>query len=397
MIPRLLETKLKEAAGFYPVVTLTGPRQSGKTVLVRHAFKDHAYVSLEDPEQRRFARDDPRGFLGQFSGDVVLDEAQQVPDLFSYIQGIVDKENRPGHFILTGSQHFLLLSKIAQTLAGRCAVLHLLPFTLDELLERPPLPVEALGKKLDNQRLKPAVQLWSALHTGFYPRIHDRGIPAQDWLKNYCMTYIARDVRDIVQVGDLETFERFLALCAGRNGALLNLSALAADCGISHTTARRWISILETSFLILLLRPHHRNFNKRLVKSPKLYFLDTGLLCYLLRIRRAEELLLHASRGAVFESFVIAELHKRRLNQAVAPDLYFWRDFTGHEVDLVFDQGPASVGIEIKSGMTVARDFFAHLDYWRRLHDHPPPAALIYGGDRMFFQHDTGVYPWWAF
>ncbi len=397
MIPRNLQTKLEEATRFYPVVTLTGPRQSGKTVLVRHVFKNCDYVSLEDPELRRFALDDPRGFLSQFAGDVVIDEAQQVPELFSYIQVIVDKENRPGQFILTGSQHFLLLSKISQTLAGRCAVLHLLPFSLDELLGRPPWPVEALGGKPPANRGKPDMELWHALHTGFYPRIHDQGIPAQDWLKNYCVTYLSRDVREIVQVGDLETFERFLALCAGRSGALLNLSSLASDSGISHTTARRWISILETSFLILLLRPHHRNLNKRLVKSPKLYFLDTGLLCYLLRIREPGDLLIHAARGAVFESFVVSELHKRLLNAGLPSDLYFWRDFTGHEVDVIYDHGSEPTAIEIKSGMTIARDFFANLAYWRNLHNQPPPAALIYGGDRTFRQHDTNVCAWWNF
>lgn len=397
MIPRHLEPIIRKAASHYPVVTLTGPRQSGKTVLVRHTFGSHAYVSLEDPEQRRFAVDDPRGFLSQFRGDVVIDEAQRAPDLFSYIQVIVDEENRPGQFILTGSQHFLLLSKISQSLAGRCAVLHLLPLSLDECLGRAPLAMDALGRDLPEKRPSPEVSLWQTLHDGFYPRIHDQGIPSQDWLKNYTMTYIARDVRDIVNVGDLEAFERFLALCAGRSGALLNLSALAADAGITHTTAKRWISILEASFLVVLLRPHHRNFNKRLVKSPKLYFLDSGLLCHLLRIREAEDLFLHGSRGAIFESFVVADLHKRLLNQGMATDLYFWRDFTGHEVDLLYDRSPRPIGIEIRSGMTVARDFFTGLNYWRKLQKDSPPVAIIYGGDRTFRQHDTVVYPWWNF
>lgn len=397
MISRHIEPTLRKAAEFYPVVTVTGPRQSGKTVLTRHVFSEHSYVSLEDPEQRFFAADDPRGFLSQFRESVVIDEAQRVPDLFSYIQGIVDAENCPGRFILTGSQHFLLLDKISQTLAGRCAVLHLMPFSLDELIGRLPMPVEKLGADLPTDRPKPGMDLWEMLHTGFYPRIHDQGIPAQDWLKNYCMTYIDRDVRDILKVGDLETFERFLSLCAGRSGALLNLSALAADCGITHTTARRWISVLETSFIVMLLRPHHQNFNKRLVKSPKLYFLDTGLLCYLLRARQPQDVLLHSARGAIFESFVVAELYKRLLNQGMTPDLYFWRDFTGHEVDVLYDHSPLPIAIEIKSGQTIARDFFAGLNYWRKLNSQSPPAALIYGGDRSFRQHDTSVYPWWCF
>ena len=397
MIQRTLSAVLRSRARQYPVLTITGPRQSGKTTLVRAAFPDHAYASLEDPELRSFAATDPRGFLGQFEGPVILDEAQRVPDLFSYIQLLADEENRPGRFILSGSQNFLLLRSISQSLAGRTAVLHLLPFSLAELRQREPFPVEQIGRKLPPASRDPGESLLETLFRGFYPRIHDRGLDPTVWLGDYVRTYVERDVREILNVHDLEAFGRFLRLCAGRNAQLLNLTSLATDCGITHTTAKRWLSILETSFLITLLRPHHRNFGKRLIKTPKLYFLDTGLLCYLLRIRSPEDLRFHASRGPIFESFVLAELTKGFLNQGREPDLYFWRDATGHEVDIVIDHGLALVPVEVKAGATVAPDFFANLTFFRGLAGDPKaPAALIYGGDRTFEQHGMKVYGWWA-
>ena len=398
MIPRTLEASLHKAAKNYPAITVTGPRQSGKTTLVRHAFPDHDYISLEDPEQRAYALDDPRGFLARFSDGVVLDEVQRTPDLFSYIQTIVDNEDRPGRFILTGSQNFLLLKNISQTLAGRCSVQHLLPFSLDELNGYTPLPIDEIGVTMSGSRSAPPRSLNETLFTGFYPRIHDKNLEPQDWLRNYYQTYLERDVRDLVKVGDLEAFRRFMALCAGRCGQLLNLNSLAADCGITHTTARRWLSVLEASFLVILLRPHFRNFKKRLVKTPKLYFLDAGLLCYLLRIREPEELSLHGARGSVFECFVVAELYKRALHAGREPDLYFWRDSTGHEVDVLVERDSAQTPLEIKSGQTVAADFFKGLDYWRKLaNENEQAAALIYGGDQSYVRRGTAVYTWWAF
>lgn len=395
MIQRTLSGVLRERASQYPVVTVTGPRQSGKTTLVRAAFPEHAYASLEDPELRSFANSDPRGFLGQFAGSVILDEVQRVPDLFSYIQILVDEEDQPGRFILSGSQNFLLLRSISQSLAGRTAVLHLLPFSLAELRQREPFPVERIGRELPAASREPGEGLLETLFRGFYPRIHDRGLDPTTWLGDYVRTYVERDVREIVNVPDLETFGRFLRLCAGRNGQLLNLTSLATDCGITHTTAKRWLSILETSFLITLLRPHHRNFGKRLIKSPKLYFLDTGLLCYLLRVHSAEDLRYHASRGPIFESFVLAELTKRFLNQGREADLYFWRDSTGHEIDIVIDQGSTLVPVEVKAGQTIAGDFFANLTFFRGLAGDPAgPAALVYGGDRTFEQQGVKVYGW---
>jgi predicted AAA+ superfamily ATPase len=395
MIRRNLEPVLKQLARQYPVVTLTGPRQSGKTTLVQAVFPRHRYASLEDPDVREYALEDPRGFLGQFAGGIVLDEVQRVPALFSYIQTMVDREDRPGRFILSGSQNFLLLRSISQSLAGRSAVLHLLPFSLRELNGRKPFSLEALGREPPRSRRESPPDLMEALFRGFYPRIHDKNLDPATWYSGYYQTYVERDVREIVNVGDLEAFGRFVRLCAGRNGQLLSLSSLANDCGITHTTAGRWISILEASFLVHLLRPYHANFGKRLIKSPKLYFLDTGLLCYLLRIQSPEDLRLHASRGPIFESFVISELIKSFLHQGKEPDLYFWRDSTGHEIDAVVDQGSERVAVEIKSGETVAADFFAGIDFWRKLVGNPEaPAALVSGGDRSYRRRGVQVYSW---
>ena len=393
MIPRHLTSTIRQAATQYPVVSLTGPRQSGKTTLVRAEFPDHAYVSLESPDHRAFAVEDPRGFLQQFSENVILDEVQRTPDLFSYIQGIVDEQNRPGQFVLTGSHNFLVLRGIRQTLAGRCSVLHLLPFARTELTGRQPMTISAIGQP---PSAADATDDWcEVLFKGSYPRIHDRGLDCQDWLRNYCETYLERDVRDMVNVGDMETFSRFLRLCAGRCGQLLNLAGLAADTGVSHSTARRWLSILEASFLVALLRPHHENFNKRLVKSPKLYFLDTGLLCYLLRIRSPDDLRFHGARGAVFEAWTVSELLKNYYNRGVEPDAYFWRDSAGHEVDLVIDCGNRRIAVEIKSGETVADDFFKTLRYWQRLPEQSDaPLALVYGGRASFMRSGVAVYAW---
>ncbi|WP_461395549.1 ATP-binding protein, partial [Deferrisoma sp.] len=397
MIPRTLASRLVRAAERSPVVSFTGPRQSGKTTLVRAAFPEHAYVSLELPDQRTFAIEDPRGFLAQFPGPVILDEVQRAPELFSYIQVLVDETpDANGRFVLTGSHNFLPLERISQSLAGRCAVLHLLPFSLAELLGAEPPSFDTLGRDVPAHRLPaPPRGLFETLYTGFYPRIHATGVDPREWLASYYQTYIERDVRTVVNVGDLETFGRFVRLCAGRTGQLLNLSALASDAGVTHSTARRWLSVLEASFLVALLRPHHENFGKRLIKSPKLYFLDTGLLCYLLRIRTPEELFHRAERGAVFEAFVVSEFLKAFLHRGEQPSLSYWRDAAGHEIDLFVDLGSHRIPVEIKSGQTVTPEFFSNLRYWRTLSGDPDgPAALFYGGDQAFRRSGVVVLPW---
>lgn len=398
MIPRHLAKALKAAARSYPVVTLTGPRQSGKTTLVRAAFPRHRYASLEDPQTREFATKDPRGFLDQFRGNVILDEAQRVPDLFSYVQVTVDEEDRPGRFILSGSQNFLLLHRVTQSLAGRCAIHRLLPFSRAELAGR---PLRDVVKRITANRItqpEEAVDsdaLFRTMFIGGYPRIHDKELEPQPWLANYYQTYLERDVRDLLNVGDIEGFGRFVRLCAGRSGHLLNASSLAVDAGVSHTTVRRWLSIMEASYIVYLLRPHHQNFNKRLVKAPKLYFLDTGLLCYLLRIRSPEDLVSHASRGSIFETWVVSEALKNYHNRGAEPDLYFWRDSAGHEVDLLIDQGATQIPIEIKSGQTIASDFFSGIDYWKALAGRPDgDAGLVYGGDTSYKRQGVSVISW---
>jgi len=325
----------------------------------------------------------------------VLDEVQHVPELFSYIQSLVDEGGQPGQFVMTGSQNFLLLQSISQSLAGRCAVLHLLPFSMAELMEREAISLMSFGSELPRTTKIPRQNLRETLFTGFYPRIHDKGLSPRDWLGNYYQTYVERDVRNVLNVGDIEAFGRFVRLCAGRNGQLLNLSGLASDCGITHTTAKRWISVLEASFVVVLLRPHHQNFGKRLIKSPKVYFLDTGFLCFLLRIQSPEDLHHHAARGPIFESFVLSELYKNFVHQGEQPSLCFWRDSAGHEVDILIEIGRRLIPVEAKSAQTIAADFFDGLNYWRELSGHREgPAALIYGGDLPFKRSGVTVYPW---
>ena len=378
-IPRNAESRLKHFANGYPVLVVTGPRQSGKSTLVRHAFPEYHYVSLEDLDQREFAETDPRGFLNQFTEGAILDEAQRCPALFSYLQTRVDERQQPGEFILTGSQQFGLLSGITQSLAGRAALLTLLPMTYDELQR-----AEKVGRNLDK-----------ILFDGAFPPIFDRGLEPHPWHGNYVRTYLERDVRQLIKVQDLGTFQRFLKLCAGRTGQLLNLSSLANDCGITHNTAKAWISVLEASYIVHLLPPHHQNFNKRLVKTPKLYFLDTGLASWLLGIQNSEQLTTHAQRGALFETWVISELLKARYNAGEYTNLYFWRDRSGHEVDLLIDRGTHLSPLEIKSGQTINKDYFKGLEFWQKLAgDAAGKAWLVYGGDTRQIRSDVTILPW---
>lgn len=394
MFQRTLSQKLSLLALQFPVVTVTGPRQSGKTTLTRMVFTNHEYVSLEEPHEREFALSDPRGFLKRYKGCVILDEIQRVPALLSYIQGIVDVNDKPGRYILTGSQQLHLSAKVSQTLAGRTAIVHLLPFSLDELRGLPSRDPWKLND-FPERRETPAFNFETMLYRGFYPRIHDKGLAPQDWLAGYYQTYVERDVREVSNIGNLEIFQRFVRLCAGRTGQLLNLSSLAADCGISHTTTRQWISILQAGFIIHLLPPHFTNFSKRVIKSPKLYFLDTGLLCYLLRIREPADLTDHALRGAVFETYVVSELIKAFAHRGETPPLYFWRDRTGHEVDILIDTGKKLIPIEIKSGATVNNSFFDGLRYYMALGSAvAQPGVLIHGGDDLYERENFIVLPW---
>ena len=363
----------------FPIVTITGPRQSGKTTLAKMIFKDKPYASLEDPDVRLFAQDDPRSFLERFPDGAVLDEVQRCPHLFSYLQTIVDADGRMGLFILTGSQQFGLLSGISQSLAGRTAFLELLPFSLSEL---------ATSGKL-------ASHPDTMLLNGCYPPIYDRDIPPQIWFNSYTTAYVERDVRQILNIHELETFQRFIRLCAGRTGQLLNLSSLASECGITHNTVKSWISVLEASYIIFLLRPHHANFKKRLVKMPKLYFYDVGLASWLLGIRSTEHIMTHPLRGSLFETFIIAELMKSRLNKGENTDLYFWRDSNGNEVDVIAEKEGKLVPIEIKSGKTLSKDSFSGLKKWLAFaRDKAVHPMLLYGGEQYYQHQDIQVVGW---
>jgi uncharacterized protein len=378
-IDRDLARAVLHAAREYPVVTVTGPRQSGKTTLVRRLFADLPYVLLEDPDHRRLATEDPRGFLARYGDGVVLDEAQRAPELFSYLQGLVDDDPTPGRFILTGSQQFGLLSGITQSLAGRAAMTVMLPFNLREL---------EFGGWLPDR-------LEDLLLQGLYPPVHDRGMDASKWYGNYVQTYLERDVRQLVNVRDLNTFEVFLRMCAGRCGQLINLSGLAGDCGITHNTARSWLSVLEASYVVRTLQPHYRNFSKRLTKSPKLYFLDPGLAAWLLQIRNADQLVGHPMRGPLFETWVFSELIKARYNRGEPPNLYFWRDRTGLEVDFLADLGTSLVPIEAKSGATFVTDWLQSLQRWTDLAgDASDQAYVVFGGGESARCKGIDAVPW---
>ncbi|MBI5383756.1 MAG: ATP-binding protein [Verrucomicrobia bacterium] len=378
-VPREATATLQRLAKSFPIVAITGPRQSGKTTLAQRCFAGKPCVSLEDLDHREFATHDPRGFLAQFPDGAVLDEVQRCPGVLSYLQGVVDRDRRAGLFILTGSQQFDLLAGITQSLAGRAALLPLLPFSFGEL--------DAAG--LASARLE------EHLFNGAYPPIHDRKLEPGLWLGNYVSTYLERDVRRMVNVRDLSGFQRFVRLCAGRTGQLLNLSALANDCGITHNTAKAWISVLEASYLVHLLPPHHRNFNKRLIKTPKLYFLDPGLAAWLLGIKDAATLLHHAHRGALFETWVVSELLKGRFNRAQPSNLFFWRDRTGNEVDVVIEDGQTLHPLEVKSGETINADFFAGLRTWTQLAGKAAGSArLVYGGEQAQTRQGIQVLPW---
>ena len=376
MFGRRLEAKLKQWAGQYPVVTVTGPRQSGKTTLCRAVFKEKPYLSLEDLDNREFARTDPRGFLNEIPDGAVLDEIQYAPGLLSYIQTLVDERQQIGQFILTGSRQFEMMEPVAQSLAGRTAVARLLPFSYGELYgQNAPASVNEM------------------LYAGFYPRIHDRGLNPSEALSFYVSTYIERDVRQILAVSDLDRFGTFLQLCAGRTGQLLNMQSLGGECGVTHNTIKSWLSVLQASGIIKLLWPWHANIGKRLVKSPKLYFLDTGLACFLLGIKKPEHLVGHPLRGELFETFVVSEAFKQNAHAGRNERLWFFRDSNGNEVDLLAEEGAALLAWEVKSAMTVSSSFFKGLAVLEK-NAAVTSKSIVYCGEKKMRRDHTQIVPW---
>jgi predicted AAA+ superfamily ATPase len=371
MIERQLISKLKQLAQQYPAITLTGPRQSGKSTLVKAAFPDLPYVLLEDPDVRMLAQTDPRGFLANYPDGGIFDEVQRVPDLFAYLQGIIDQQTARHPFILTGSQNFLLLEKINQSLAGRTAILRLLPLSYPER--------QASGL------LPPTID--ELLFQGSYPRLVTQSLDPTTFYSGYIQTYLERDVRTLKNISDLNTFIRFLRLCAGRIGSPLNLSSLANDCGVAVNTAKSWISILEASYVIYLLPPYYENFSKRLIKAPKLFFNDTGLVCSLLGLRRADLVETFYMRGNLFENFVVSEVLKHHYNLGQLASCYYWQDKTGREVDLIIETDTGLLPIEVKAGMTMNIDYFAQLTHWNKISGNSPANSyVVYGGH---LEHST--------
>lgn len=368
LIKRILSKKIRQASREFPVIAIVGPRQSGKTTTAQMSFPRHRYVSLEDHDIRMLAQADPRKFLNEYptKSGIILDEIQHVPELLSYMQTIVDAKKKNGFFIVTGSQNFLIDEAITQTLAGRMAVLTLLPLSIYELAAADLLPakIETLVQK------------------GLYPRAHAGNVSVERLYANYIRLYVERDVRQIKNVADLGTFQKFMRLCAGRIGQVLNLTSLGDDCGIDHSTVKAWISLLEASYIVFTLYPYYKNFGKRLIKAPKLYFVDTGIACSLLKIRSADELSDHYLRGNLVESFIISDLLKQQYNNEEQPSLYFWRDNTGNEIDCIINESQYPVPVEIKAGKTVVTDFFKNIDYWEETTGlSHVPRYLVYGGD----------------
>lgn len=376
MIERLLSTKIKQAARQFPIVSVMGPRQSGKTTLVRTAFPKADYVSFEDPDVRRSVEQDPRGFLTSFSKMLIVDEVQRIPQVFSYIQAIVDERGKPGQFVFTGSQNYLLHEKISQSLAGRVAILKLLPLSF---------------KELANSGTTSTIE--QVIQKGFYPALWKSKMNVPLYYSSYVNTYLERDVRQIQNIGNLTAFQNFLRLCAGRAGQILNLTSLGNDCGISHNTAKAWLSILESSFIVHVLPPYFENYKKRIVKSPKLFFYDTGLLCYLLGIENTKQVQQHYMKGALLENFVFTELIKQSFNQLRFADVYYWRDKTGNEVDFLIPIAGFKNLIEVKAGKTIQSDFFKGLDYFRKVHkgNDKLRTFLAYNGPHEYSHQQTKI------
>lgn len=382
MIQRNGAKKLRQLASQFRVIAVVGPRQSGKTTLCRNTFFRKRYVSLENPDTASFATHDPNGFLQQFNNGAIIDEAQKVPQLFSYMQQIVDEKNKPGFFILTGSNNFLMQQSISQTLAGRVAYIHLLPCSLKEL---------KTAKLLQQDYTY-------HIFNGMYPEPVYKKIAAEDWYPNYINTYVERDVRQLKNINDLSLFMKFLRLCAGRTGQMLNMHAIGNDCGIDTKTVQAWLYVLQSSYVVYLLQPYYNNFNKRIIKSPKLYFYDTGVACSLLRIQNVDQLHTHSLKGALLENMVIIDLLKQRLNKGQQDNLFYWRDKTGNELDVLKDEADKITAIEIKAGATITNDYQKGLLYFKNLaKDKQVKTILCYTGNTSQ-QRSNGisVKPWIA-
>jgi hypothetical protein len=378
-LPRILSEKITVLATKFPVVSVTGPRQSGKTTLVRQLFPNHTYCNLENPDYRAAARQSPRDFLRQNPRGLIIDEAQYVPELFSYLQIEADEQNQPGMFVLCGSQHFLLMEKISQSLAGRVGIVNLLPFSMEEM---------AAGEIVPSS-------VWDLIFKGSFPRLYQMDIEPADFYPAYIQTYIERDARQVVNISNLDAFQAFVRLCAGRVGQLFNQSELGNLVGIDQKTARNWLSILQTGFQAFTLPPYFRNFDKRTVKTPKVYFWDTGVACSLLGIRSSSELLTHFARGHLFENFVVVEMLKSFYHRGIRPNAYFWRDRSGNEIDLLFDEGGILHPIEIKSAQAVKSDFFKGIEVFNAASGNPPERArLIYAGDLSYRHEKAHIHAW---
>jgi len=379
MVKRDITDKLQYLATKFPVVTLTGARQCGKSTLLKSCFPSYRYVTLEDLDIRQQAVEDPRGFLANFGTKTIIDEAQYAPDLFSYIQTKVDAENETGMYLLSGSQNFLLMQSIAQSLAGRTALLKLAPFSVQELKRASLLPV--------------SLNDW--LLTGGYPRIYDKNISPTDFYPNYIQTYVERDVRQLREINNLSQFIRFLKLCAARVGQLLNINSLANECGITVPTVNAWLSVLETGNIIFLLKPYYKNYNKRLIKSPKLYFYDTGLVSSLLGLENSMQLSTHYLRGELFENMVIAEYLKKEFAKGKEPQIYFWRDSNQNEVDLLIEIGGTLQAVEIKSGATLNDNYFKGLTLFQQISNTDKNnLTVVFGGDADYTTQ-TGRFVSW--
>ena len=378
MIKRHLEQQVKDASKQFPIVGIFGPRQSGKTTLAKQIFSDYKYVNLEDLELRRFASDDPKGFLEQYADKTILDEVQHVPELFSYLQVRVDQKKSKGQYILTGSQHYLMMESISQSLAGRIGLLYLLPLSYQEI-------TTTRNKSSD---------WFEYAYNGTYPQLFDGQTDRGLWYRSYVQTYLERDVRQLKQVNDLSQFQLFLKLCAGRAGHILNLSELAKDTGITHNTAKAWISVLEATFIVFRQKPHYKNFNKRLIKSPKLYFYDTGLLTWLLEIESPAQLRTHFAVGQIFENVLISEYMKFSINTNQHHTMYYWRDKRGHEIDLVTEDGEKLNLVEIKSGQTFNSNYLDNISYLESISESIAKKFVLYGGEQEQTRNQITIKPW---